>query len=206
MTGERKTYFLAPRRDSPPSGPIALGNIISSPKLAELPITNAIPIDQCDMPISRHKETNWELTLEKYKSGSIGLWGSFLQVLGAGGDLNFIHEISNARTYHFDRLETQTFWPAEEYVKDSVIAKPVQDFLRRKKFYHNIYMITSIKIAYGATAAQSALQNRGIHVMLGADGAMAGIPLVEDPKGSSRRVRRRIPRSDVTLVLYLLSA
>ena len=183
MSGERKTYFLAPTRDSPPSGPIALGNIILSPKLAELPITNALPIDQSDMPISKHEETNWELTLERHKSGSIGLWGSFLQILGAGGDLNFVHELSDARIYHFDRLETQTFWPTDEYVKNSVIAKPVQDFLKRKRFYHNIYMITSIKIAYGATAARSLLQNRGICVQLGVDGTMAGIPIGGGPQG-----------------------
>lgn len=186
MSGERKTYFLAPTRDSPPSGPIALGNIILSPKLAELPITNALPIDQSDMPISKYEETNWELILEKHKSGSIGLWGSFLQALGAGGDLNFVHEISDARTYHFDRLETQTFWPTDEYVKDSVTAKPVQDFLKRKRFFQNIYMITSIKIAYGATAVRSVLQNRGVCVQLGADGTMAGIPIGGGPQGELR--------------------
>ncbi|KAL8902273.1 MAG: hypothetical protein Q9207_004809 [Kuettlingeria erythrocarpa] len=183
MGGERKTYFLAPTRDSPPGGPIALGNIIASPKEAELPITAALPIDQDSMPVSRYEESNWKLLLEKHRSGSIGLWGSFLQVLGAGGDVGFSHEVSDTRTYHFDRLETQSFRPTDEYVKASVTAKPVQDFLKSKKFFHNVYMVISIKIAFGASAAQSLMQHRGVYVHLGVDGTTAGIPISGGPQG-----------------------
>ncbi|KAL8733508.1 MAG: hypothetical protein Q9181_003570 [Wetmoreana brouardii] len=183
MSGERKTYFLAPTRDSPPSGPIALGNIIASPILAEMPITTALPIDQTIMPIARHQEGNWKLTLEKHRSGSIGLWGSFLQILGAGGDVGYAREVSDTRTYQFDRLETQSFWPTEEYVKASVTAKPVQDFLKGKKFFHNVYMVTSIKIAFGASAARSKLRNHGIYVHLGVDGTSVGFPISGGPQG-----------------------
>ncbi|KAL9005234.1 MAG: hypothetical protein Q9188_001994 [Gyalolechia gomerana] len=183
MSGERKTYFLAPTRDNPPSGPIALGNIIASPKLAEMPITAALPIDQTVMSIERHEESNWKLMLEKHRRGSIGLWGSFLQVLGAGGDIGISREVSDTRTYQFDRLETQSFWPTEEYVETSVMAKPVQDFLRSKRFFHNVYMITSIKIAFGASAARSVLQNRGVFVHLGVDGTTAGFPISGGPQG-----------------------
>lgn len=183
MSGERKTYFLAPTRDSPPGGPIALGNIIASPKQAEMPITAALPIDQNVMPVERHEESNWKLMLEKHRSGNIGVWGSFLQVLGAGGDVCFGHQVSDTRTYQFDRLETQAFWPTEEYVRASVTAKPVQDFLKSKKFFHNVYMVTSIKIAFGASAARSVLQNRGVYVHLGVDGTTAGIPISGGPQG-----------------------
>ncbi|KAL8753263.1 MAG: hypothetical protein Q9199_005176 [Rusavskia elegans] len=183
MSGERKTYFLAPTRDSSPGGPIALGNIIASPQQAEMPITAALPIDPNVMPVSRHEESNWSLMLEKHRGGSIGLWGSFLQVLGAGGDVGFSHEMSDTRTYQFDRLETQAFWPTEEYVKASVTAKPVQDFLKSKKFFHNVYMVTSIKVAYGASAARSVMQSRGVYVHIGVDGTTAGIPISGGPQG-----------------------
>ncbi|KAI4124136.1 MAG: hypothetical protein LQ341_007101 [Variospora aurantia] len=126
-----------------------------------MPITVALPIDQSGCISRGTKEINWELMLEKQKSGRIGLWGSFLQVLGAGGDVGFIHEVSDISIYQFDRLETQVFWPTEEYVKASVTAKPVQDFLKSKKFFHNVYMVTSIKVAFGARVARSAMQNRG---------------------------------------------
>ncbi|KAL8732290.1 MAG: hypothetical protein Q9166_002862 [cf. Caloplaca sp. 2 TL-2023] len=151
MSGERKTYFLAPTRDSPPGGPIVLGSIIASPQQAEMPITAALPIDP--------------------------------SVLGAGGDVGFSHIVSDTRSYQFDRLETQAFWPTEEYVEAGVTAKPVQDFLKSKKFFHNVYMITSIKIAYGASAARSAMQNRGVYVHLGVDGTTAGIPISGGPQG-----------------------
>ncbi|KAL8718397.1 MAG: hypothetical protein Q9225_004455 [Loekoesia sp. 1 TL-2023] len=178
MSGERKTYFLAPTRDSLPSGPIALGNIIASPKLAEM------PIDQNLMSIAKHEERNWKLVLEEHRSGSIGLWGSFLQVLGAGGDVDVVREVSDSRVYQFDRLETHSFWPTDEYVEASVTAKPVQDFLKGKKFFQNIYMVTSIKIAFGASTARSVLKNRGIFVHLGVDGTSAGIPISGGPQGN----------------------
>ncbi|KAI4241551.1 MAG: hypothetical protein L6R40_004531 [Gallowayella cf. fulva] len=183
MSGERKTYFLAPTWDSLSSGPIALGNIITSPGLAEMPIATALPIDQTVMSIREYRESDWRLMLEKHRSGSIGLWGSFLQILGAGGDVGFTHETSDARTYHFDRLETHTFWPTEEYVEASITAKPVQEFLKRKRFHHNVYMITGIKIAFGASAARSVLQNRGVYVHLGVDAISAGIPISGGPQG-----------------------
>ncbi|KAI4267050.1 MAG: hypothetical protein LQ337_008547 [Flavoplaca oasis] len=183
MSGEHKTYFLAPTRDSPPGGPIALGSIIASPQDAEMPITPALPINQSVMPIASHEETDWKLILEKHKGGSIGLWGSFLLVMGAGGDVGFTHGIIDVRTYQFDRLETQTFWPTEEYVKASIASKAVQDFLKSKKFFHNVYMVTSIKIAHGANISRSAMRNHGLFAQLGVDGTTAGIPISAGPQG-----------------------
>ena len=183
MGGERKTYFLCPTRDNLPLGNIALGNIIASPALVELPVSSALPIEHSIMPISRYEETSWKLMLEKQRSGSFGLWGSFLQILGAGGDINFIHEVYDTSMYQFDRLETQTFWPTEEYVKASVTATPVQDLLRRKRYFQNIYMVTSIKIAFGASVAHSVLRNRGVCVQAGVDGTSVGIPLSGGPRG-----------------------
>ncbi|KAI4188542.1 MAG: hypothetical protein L6R41_002057 [Letrouitia leprolyta] len=183
MREERKTYFLAPTRDSPPSGPIALGNIIASPKLAEMPITSALPIDRTAMSIERHEENNWKLMLEKHRSGSIGLWGSFLQALGAGGDIGISREVSDSRTYEFDRLETHSFWPTVEYVKDSVMVKPVQDFLKSKRFSHNVYMVTSIKVAFGARIAHSVMRDRGVFAQLGVDATSVGLPISGGPQG-----------------------
>ncbi|KAL8658672.1 MAG: hypothetical protein Q9226_000842 [Calogaya cf. arnoldii] len=149
-----------------------------------MPIAPALPISQSVMPIASHEETDWKLILEKHKGGSIGLWGSFLQVMGAGGDVGFTLGIIDVRTYQFDRLETQTFWPTEEYVKASVASKPVQDFLKSKKFFHNVYMVTSIKIAHGANISRSAIRNHGVFAQLGVDGTTAGIPISAGPQGN----------------------
>ncbi|KAL8880049.1 MAG: hypothetical protein Q9198_002463 [Flavoplaca austrocitrina] len=148
-----------------------------------MPITPALPINQSVMPIVSHEETDWKLILEKHKGGSIGLWGSFLLVMGAGGDIGFTHGIVDVRTYQFDRLETQTFWPTEEYVKSSVGSKAVQDFLKSKKFFHNVYMVTSIKIAHGANISRSAMRYHGVFAQLGVDGTPAGIPISAGPQG-----------------------
>ena len=182
MSKERKTYFLAPTKECPPSGPIVLGSIITSPRLAELPLATVLPIDEAVMPISTHVEKNWELMLEKHRNGTVGVWGSFLQALGAGGDIGLSCEISDSSTFHFDRLETQTFWPTNDYVKASICAEPVQEFLKKNMFRHNVYMVISVKIAYGASCARTKLRNRGVNAQLGVDGTSVGVPISVGPE------------------------
>lgn len=183
MAGARKTYFLAPTRDCPPSGPIAIGSIITSPLSPEMPLNPPLPIDRNLMPMSKTHEANWKISLEKYKNGSVGVWSSFLQVLGAGADASFSWDISSTNAYQFERLETHTFWPTKAYVEDSVTAAPVQAFLARRRFHHNVYMITAIKVAFGARGAQVVLRKRGVHVHLGVDGTSSGIPISAGPQG-----------------------
>lgn len=183
MAGASKTYFLAPTRDCPPSGPIALGSIITSPQSPELPLNAPLPIDRALMPISENRESNWKLALEKHKSGKVGVWSSFLQVLGAGADFNYDWDLKSINAFEFERLETHTFWPTKAYVEESVTAAPVQAFLKRKKFHNNVYMITAIKIAHGASGAQAVLRKRGVHVHLGVDGTNSGIPISAGPQG-----------------------
>lgn len=172
-----KTYFLAPTRDCPPSGPIALGNIITSPLTPELPLSAPLRIDQNVMPILVTYHENWRLELEKHKKGKVGIWTSFLQMVGIGADFSVSYDISSSSIYEFKRLETQTFWPSKAYVQKSVTAPEVQEFLAKKRFRHNVYMITAISVAVGATMTSKALRERGVYVQLGMDGTIAGVPI-----------------------------
>lgn len=183
MAGASKTYFLFPTRDCPPSGPIAIGSIITSPLSPEMPLNPPLPIDRAVMPISAKHEDNWKIVLEKHKNGRVGIWSSFCQVLGAGADVSFNWDLSSTNAYQFERLETHTFWPTKAYVEKSVTAAPVQAFLAGKRFHHNVYMITAIKVAFGASGAQAVLRKRGVHVHLGVDGTNSGVPISAGPQG-----------------------
>ena len=183
MAEESKTYFLAPTRDCPPSGPIALGSLIASPLHPEMPLCVPLPIDPIVMPIADQCETNWRILLEKRRSGKVGIWSSFLQALGAGADVSVTYDIGSTNAYEFERLETRSFWPTKEYVRDSVTTAPVQAFLASRMFHHNVYMITAIKVAFGASGARTVLHQRGIHVHLGIDGTNSGLPLSAGPQG-----------------------
>ena len=180
MAEKVKAYFIAPTRDCPPSGPIALGSIITSPLSPELSLNPPLPINQTT--VSRRTEANWKLEVSKYKKGKVGLWTSFLQIAGVGADLHVSHEQSAHSVYEFERLDTYTFWPSKSYVKASVMAPEVQAFLEGKRCRQNVYMITGISIAVGATVSHMALRRRGVFVHAGVDGTTSGVPFSAGPK------------------------
>ncbi|KAL6720846.1 hypothetical protein ACLMJK_002771 [Lecanora helva] len=174
-----KTYFLAPTRDCPPSGPIALGNIIASPSTPEEAL-NSSPIEPLP-PIHESYKGDWRADLSRYKRGKIGIWTKFLQVLGVGVDVSVNFITGDLDIYQFNRIDTKFFVPSREYVEQSVSTPEVQDFVAKSKFRANIYMITGIKIARGASIASSKLRDRGINLQFGIDGTSAGIPFAAGP-------------------------
>lgn len=173
-----RTYFLAPTRDCPPKGPIALGSLITSPLTPELPLApHPIPIDESETPISKTSVTNHTLTLETRARTSLGIWTSFLQAVGLGADLSTTRDRTDRDVYTFERLETRTFWPSDEYARASISAPVVQAYLARHGFRRNVYMVTAVKVAFGAKVASTALRERGAHAHFGVDSAALGVPL-----------------------------
>ena len=171
-----KTYFLAPTRDCPPSGPIALGNIIAAPSLPEEALNQrpALPIQS----IYESYHTNWTAEVGRRRQGKIGLWTKFLQGLGVGIDLSVKYDIGKTDIYAFDRVETRFFRPDKIYIEESMCSPDVRHFIKKSKFRANVYMITGIKIAIGASVTSTKLKERGINVQLGVDGtAVGGVPL-----------------------------
>ncbi|MCJ1249360.1 hypothetical protein MMC30_006583 [Trapelia coarctata] len=133
------------------------------------------------MPISETHKVNWKLELENHKNGKIGVWASFLQSIGLGADFSINYDHVDTSVYEFKRLDTYTFYPTNEYVKQSVMAPEVQAHLAGKKFHQNVYMITAISVAVGATVTNTTLRNRGVHTYLGLDGTAAGVPISVGP-------------------------
>lgn len=177
-----KAYFLAPTRDCPPLGPIALGSIITSPANPELPLAAPLAIDENLMPVSEKTEGNWKHEISNPRKGKVGLWLSCLQMLGFGADASVNYERGDTSTHQFKQLSTRTFWPTKEYVEKSVMAPDVQTYLASKRFHHNVYMITSVSVAIGATVVICALRKRGIYLHFGVDLTSQGAPVSVGPE------------------------
>lgn len=177
-----KAYFLAPTRDCPPSGPIALGNIIVSPSVPEEALnSNLIPPTET---IHESYQTNWQAEMGHHKDGKLGIWTGFLQFLGIGVDVGVEHSRYYGDIYRFDRLETHFFLPSTEYVEKCVRSPNVQDHIIKSRFRSNIYMVTGIKIARGASIASIRLRERGTYLHFGVNGAPLGLPLSIGPEAS----------------------
>lgn len=196
MTKEPKTYFLAPTRQRPPTSPIVLGSIITSPANPELPLNRPLPIDET--LVSSITEENWKLSLSKHTKAELGVWASFLQqIVGAGADASIRYHHTSSSEYHFKQLRTRTFFPSSDYVKQSVLAPEVQSFLVRKKFHHNVYMITGISVASGASVAISALREKGAYLHFSVDGTSAIVPGRVGPQANVDWGRTQSQSADV---------
>ena len=126
-------------------------------------------------------QTNWTAEVGHRKQGKIGLWTKFLQVMGVGIDFSVNYDVGKTDIYAFNRVETRFFAPDRVYVEESMSAPEVREFIARSKFRANIYMITGIKVAIGASVTSAKLRQHGIHVQLGVDGTAVGVPLSLGP-------------------------
>ncbi|KKY26976.1 hypothetical protein UCDDS831_g01025 [Diplodia seriata] len=84
---QQKRWILAPTRDLPPSGPIALGAIVTSAKRADQPLHTPSLAGLPPSAITTHDAHDWTLDHQRTATGRVGLWTSFCQSLvGVGGD------------------------------------------------------------------------------------------------------------------------
>ncbi|KAM0812421.1 hypothetical protein AB5N19_12411 [Seiridium cardinale] len=147
-----KTYILAPNFQYKPSGAIQLGNIIADPlrpakALSVLPAEKRPPVDSIT-------EYNHELSGEKGRLLSAGVWSQFLQTVG--GDIRAERDANTLKKYEMEELETR-------YLRDEPpdddpdialrLSEPKVRATIKAGLFRNqpVYMITGVKIARGLT-------------------------------------------------------
>lgn len=176
-------YFLAPTRETPPDTFIRLGNIIEQPRFADQPLNEVpLPIDKVTVnPEARRAKFSFGDT----KTTTIGIWATFLmQILGVGGDVNTQISRGTTETWDCDTIKTISFEPSIAYIKKSVEATAVKQYIqerRHRPWDTKLYMITGIKIAYGAKGTISYARSKGIHLHLGVDATSLGAPMQAGP-------------------------
>jgi hypothetical protein len=191
----KKFYFLAPTTDSPVNGPIFLGGILTHPKDADMPLNIIpLPIDSTLMPIYNVEADAQSFTFEKNRSFTSGIWASFLaMILGISGDLESNISNQNTEKWTIKKLKTISFNPTPEYIKQSLEHSAVKKFITEDANWlqsSQVYMITGLKLAYGAESIATYAKSKGLNLSLGLDATSLGVPVQGGPKfGTTSDVR-----------------
>ncbi|WZH47036.1 hypothetical protein QYS62_008174 [Fusarium acuminatum] len=185
MSMREKNYFLAPI-GNPPEGPIRLGNIVSGPAFADDPINEEhLPLGSVAMEVSKHNQTNFAFDMSMSKDGFVGVWASFLQVLGIGGDVTFEWSREHSEKWACDNLKTVSCSPKLSYITQCLNDEGVKHYMRVKKPWlgaSKLYMVTGIKVAYGAASTVAYARKSGLNLRFGTDFSSQGVPLSLGPK------------------------
>ncbi|KAF1353426.1 hypothetical protein BDV97DRAFT_367033 [Delphinella strobiligena] len=176
----KKCYFLAPTRDTPPDGRIALGNIIASISDPEDSINDLDPLACPPSSVHRSCLTNWKSERTKSQAKKGGVWSGFLQAVGVGGELSLTRTSSRTDAYEFKKLTTTYFVPTKQYIEKSISDPAVKNWMLFNRGAP-LYMITGVKVASGATFMTELAKERGFRFQLGIDATPLGVPLTAGP-------------------------
>lgn len=183
MANEIKHYFLAPSWDYPPNGSIALGNIVRSPEKIVPPLyihqsTNSEPMMQSSTKFG----VDWSRATETERG--FGIWAKFMQIIGLGIDFGLEMKIVDRQLYHFERIDTEEYFPDEETIRKSVNSTAVKSYIEKSRFTKDVYMIVGIKKVYGARIASVVDGRRGGVLKVALHGmALTSAPISIGPQG-----------------------
>ncbi|KAH7480522.1 hypothetical protein FOMA001_g8918 [Fusarium oxysporum f. sp. matthiolae] len=199
MATRETNYFLAPV-GNPPEGPIRLGNIISTPALADNPINEEyFPPSEASMEVIEHNQTKFTFDMSVKNDRSFGIWASFLQTLGIGVDATVDWSREHSEQWTCDNLKTVFFSPKISYVSQCLKDEGVQSFMRVNKPWFGInklYMITGIKVAYGAATTIEHANQTGLNLKFGTDFSSQGVPISLGPQiGGSNTISTKQSQS-----------
>lgn len=175
-------YFLAPTRNSPPNGPIRIGNIIDNVSEPERPINDSAPPAFTDKnQLYESTNLNWQSSRSNPKTRKAGLWTSFLAALGIRAEANITSETNRVDGYEIDKLTTTEFIPTKQYLQESIYQPDVKNWMLHNK-NEPLWMITGVKIASGARFLVSRAKEKGFHFQFGFDATGLGYPVAAGPQ------------------------
>ncbi|KIW33856.1 uncharacterized protein PV07_00672 [Cladophialophora immunda] len=178
MANQQKKYFYPPSWDYPPGGPIALGNIITSPRDPVPPLVAVAPHELPDVTKLAGK-TKVEWTHERATTGAFGIYTKFLQqIAGVGVDAGVDLGRADAASFQFEALETVELWPTEQYLRARLNDPRVRSYLKHRRFRRKrVFMINGVKTVTGPSAKSSRSAEFGFSLDAGVDATPAiGVP------------------------------
>lgn len=143
--GLTPTYHLPPHFElaPPPVGPLGLGSIVED--LRSLHVINSrleIPTHQ----LHRHYTSGLQLTGPEMHTVKFDIWANFLSIFGVDGEAGLLSQRAKEDTYKFDRLETISFIPTQDHIRQSVEQGEVPVYIKARDF-KPVYLVTGLKIA-----------------------------------------------------------
>ncbi|KAH6996526.1 hypothetical protein BKA56DRAFT_571672 [Ilyonectria sp. MPI-CAGE-AT-0026] len=150
---QQPTYHVAPNFTTRPfpNGPLDLGTLVEDLR-QYYPInqgaTNRVPIPEYQRYVDTKEDINAGLKT------SLGGEGSILaKVLdrSIGGNASLKGQKKYEDVYKIQKLETVYFYPQPSYIKKCLQLPDVKDYNEMADFKEPVYLITGLKIAWGAT-------------------------------------------------------
>jgi hypothetical protein len=161
---------------------LRLGDIIASPFDPEEAINGDPPPSVPNDLLRTFEQRDWSWKKEFSRSHSGGVFASFLEVVGLGPEVELSQSKSAADIYNAERLVTEYFIPNRQYIEDSINDPDVKDQLTGPNRKSKLFMITGLKVAYGATRALEVMNKHGIHAQIAVNLAALGAPISVGPK------------------------
>lgn len=180
----RKSYFPAPSRDCSPEGPIVLGSILADPLEPESPLDDK-PFTLDGETIRSHDQYDAQSNIKDRNQASGGLFAKIFHSveLIVSGSSN----TSMQSCVKFEKLQTLSFEPTDEYMNKSLSTAKVQQYLARHHMRKRIFLVTGVKIAFGAQVIDDESRLGEGQISLGLDGDAVGVPLSVGPRVDASR-------------------
>ncbi|GAB7326549.1 hypothetical protein MBLNU13_g10534t2 [Cladosporium sp. NU13] len=182
-TVAKSVWFLPRTRDRPVISAIRLGDIVESPWSPEEALNDEPPPAINPGLLRRQIEESWSWTKETELSRSGGVFATFLQLLGIGGDVEGTRTNTNVDLYEVDRMVTEEFLPDKQYLRQCIEDAGVRDTFVGPSRKSKVYMVTGLKIAYGAIKAAEMMKECGVRAKIGVDASALGVPVAMGPQG-----------------------
>ncbi|CEI70951.1 unnamed protein product [Fusarium venenatum] len=167
-----KSYFATSSRDCSPDGPIALGSILVDPRDPEAPLSDRpIPIDT--ETVQSHDQYDVQINLANIDRASAGLFAKIFHSTGlvlSGSSSTRVQSSASIQ-----RLQTLSFEPSDDYMKKSLSVPKVQQYLARYHMRKRVFVITGVKVAFGAKVMDTESHHGNVDASVGLDGDAIGI-------------------------------
>jgi hypothetical protein len=128
-----------------------------------------------------HHKTGFTAKRSDIRKGAYGIWAEFVGQTGIGGELCWSHESTGEDIYAFKQLDTMYFTPTVAYLKASMNAPDVADWIDGANFAP-VYIVTGLKIA----------RSPSVNMKKGNDWEFSGHLGLQDPAGVPLRVGPKI--------------
>ena len=195
---QQPTYHIAPNFTTRPfpDGPLELGTLVED--IAQYyPInqgaTNRVPIPDGQRYSDAKEDIN--ASLKASRSGEASILAKVLD-RSIGGEASLKGQRQNEDVYKIEKLETVYFYPQRSYINKCLQLSDVKDYLEMGDNEVPVYLITGLKLAWGATISTEhgrsyegnasvglAVPSGAVDVDVGAKAGVAGDSLMSSSFG-----------------------
>ncbi|KAI1161996.1 hypothetical protein F5B18DRAFT_415186 [Nemania serpens] len=183
LPGRKKHYFLPPVPDVPVDGPIRLGSIVTGPKLVFEPVNNyTVNPSSCFEKVYVSNSGPASLALGKANKKNIGLFAELPAIVTASISADYGADAEER--WSFENLRTIWFTPSVDYVRQSLADTDVQLYIQTNQSWlghTNLYMVTGVKVAFGASVLSEFAASYGFSGTVGLDLSALGSPVTVGP-------------------------